>query len=259
MSNLIVKILRSGFIKASTASSQSLPETDKLAVKAGDAFMVSQIEPQGAYFKMFLIRPDHGRTDWLVFGQMAAVYQDGAMVYPVAVPAWPVPYFNQLANVRNPYGTCNVSSMAMAMSYCGAKQRTSERFPDELNNYCEDNELDRHVPYDLAKIAKAYGIADRFTEHATIQQVKEWLIQGNAIVIHGWFTNEGHVLCLIGFDDTGFCVHDPYGEWGSGGYDINDDDNFTKGKGLHYSYEMIERTCVEADGAWVHFLERKAN
>ena len=56
---------------------------------------------------------------------------------------------------------------------------------------------------------------------------------------------------LIGFDDEGFIVHDPYGEWFPSGYPTD-----FSGESLHYSYELIERTCSPDGQFSVHYISK---
>jgi uncharacterized protein YvpB len=168
-----------------------------------------------------------------------------------------VPYFDQLENSDHPWGSCNVTSLAMALLFLGAKPRNIHRFPDELDEYCDAHGLDRHSPQDLATVASAYGIKDHFSTSNTIESVKTWLRSGKPAIVHGYFSQSGHIICLIGCDDTGFFVNDPYGNWFADGYDRNDANNETKGKGLHYSNELIQRVCIGDDKSfWVHLLEK---
>ncbi|HAT12513.1 MAG TPA: hypothetical protein DCS91_01905 [Microcoleaceae bacterium UBA11344] len=71
----------------------------------------------------------------------------------------------------------------------------------------------------------------------------------NPCIIHGYFTAAGHIIVLIGFDNEGFFVQDPYGEWFESGYDTE-----ATGKALHYSYELIIRKCAYDDEFWVHYV-----
>lgn len=116
--------------------------------------------------------------------------------------------------------------------------------------------LDRHNPNDLAKAVEAYGALDKFRTNTTIDQVKDWLAQGNPAVTHGYFTSSGHVVFLIGYNPKGFIVHDPYGEWFPDGYKRNDSKNDQRGKALTYSYRMIQSTCMTDGQFWVHFLSK---
>ena len=199
------------------------------------------------------LRRDRGST------AIASLFQDCPRLSRdakfIANPMLNVPYFDQLENVDHPMGSCNVSSLAMCLLYLGAKPTTGCRFPDELDAYCDVHQLDRHSPQDLAKVAAAYGIKDNFKTNATIAEVKNW-VQTKPAIVHSYLTSSGHIVVFIGADDTGFWVSDPYGEYFADGYDRNDDSNDCKGKGLHYSNELIERTCCTGGEFWVHFLEK---
>ncbi len=77
-------------------------------------------------------------------------------------------------------------------------------------------------------------------------------------MIHGYFTDFGHIVVLAGYDEHGFLVHDPYGEWYSWGYDPNDGTEFdTKGKYIHYSYGLIQRLCLPDHNLWLHLISKR--
>ena len=168
-----------------------------------------------------------------------------------------IPYKSQLDNVNNPTGSCNVTSIAMALAYLGCQplkpeeQLADEQLEDEMYLFMLARGLSRHSPQDLAKLVNYYGYSDDFTSKGTIKEVQEWLASGNPCVIHGYFTSYGHIVCLTGFDDKGFWVHDPYGEWFSQGYRTD-----LSGKHLHYSYDLIKRTCMPDGDFWVHFISK---
>ncbi|MER3477312.1 MAG: hypothetical protein C4287_13440 [Leptolyngbya sp. ERB_1_2] len=132
------------------------------------------------------------------------------------------------------------------------------RFPDELDRYCSDNNLDRHEPDALAQVAQAYGCDDRFSKTASFEQIKEWLIQGNPAIVHGYFTPSGHIICIIGYNEKGFVVNDPYGELM---YSSNPSDShydiYTTGAGLTYSYNLMYQTCCGDNEMWVHFVSKR--
>jgi hypothetical protein len=168
-----------------------------------------------------------------------------------------IPYRNQRNNLLNPDGACNVTSLAMCLLHQGVKPRQPDRYPqfeDELYEYAELNGYNRHLGEDLALIANDYGVVDRFTRTATMERLKAHLASGKPAIVHGYFTTFGHIIVIAGYDEKGLIVHDPYGEWHGWGYDRNNAANFTKGKFLHYSYGMIEATCMTGDEFWVHFV-----
>ncbi|HEY9632459.1 MAG TPA: C39 family peptidase [Coleofasciculaceae cyanobacterium] len=164
-----------------------------------------------------------------------------------------VPYLSQLDNVTDPYGTCNVTSVAMCMAYLGHPIRNSqgEQLEDELNAYCYEHSLDRHVGEDLAKVLRAYGYKDDYQSNAKWEDVKKWLDQGNPCIVHGYFTDSGHIIVIIGYNQKGWIVNDPYGEWYSSGYDTS-----RTGAGLTYSYDMMERVCGPNGTMWIHYVSK---
>ncbi len=197
-----------------------------------------------------------GFNTWYAFGGHIQIIKDGTVAFPKPRPRTvklTIPYKSQLDNEENPTGSCNVTSLAMCLEFLGAKRKTSSgQFEDELYRYAEDHGLSRHDPHDLAMLVEAYGCRDDFRANATIEQVQNWLADGKPIVTHGYFTSFGHIVVITGFDDTGFIVHDPYGEWTSSGYRTD-----LSGKYLHYSYRMIKTVCIPDGSFWVHFLSKK--
>ena len=163
-----------------------------------------------------------------------------------------VPYLSQLNNTENPTGSCNVTSVAMCLLWGGiAPQNKNTQLEDELYRYMENKGLSRHDPQDLATVVRNYGLKDRFTSKASFDAVKKHLTAGNPCITHGYFTDFGHIIVIVGYDDKGFLVHDPYGEWFSTGYDTT-----VSGAYLHYSYGLIKRTCMHDGDFWVHYVSK---
>ncbi|MCC3447456.1 MAG: C39 family peptidase [Microcoleus sp. PH2017_39_LGB_O_B] len=163
-----------------------------------------------------------------------------------------VPYLSQLDNKRNPTGSCNVTSVAMCLLWGGVTpHQQGIQLEDELYGYMEKRRLDRHSPQDLATVVRDYGLNCLYTATATIDAVKAHLSEGNPCITHGYFTEYGHIIVLTGYDEKGFIVHDPYGEWFSDGYRTD-----LSGEYLHYSYDLIERTCIPDGLFWIHFISK---
>ncbi|MCC3409385.1 MAG: C39 family peptidase [Microcoleus sp. PH2017_10_PVI_O_A] len=161
-----------------------------------------------------------------------------------------IPYRSQLDNLHNPTGSCNVTSIAMCLNFLKVPRRQNAgQYEDELYQYAIDQGYSRHDPQDLAKIVRDYGGTDNFTSWGTIERCKKHLASGNPCVIHGYFTSFGHIIVLAGFDEEGFIVHDPYGEWFPSGYRTD-----LSGEFLHYSYKLIKRTCIPDGQFWVHYI-----
>lgn len=163
-----------------------------------------------------------------------------------------VAYRSQLDNHHNPYGSCNVTSVAMCLGFFGVKsQDPNEQLEDELYRYMRDNSLSRHSPHDLAIVVRKYGCVNRFTFDATIDQVKSAIDSGNPCILHGYFTRFGHIVVAVGYNSAGLLIHDPYGEYFEDGYRTD-----ISGAWQRYSYDLIRRVCIPDGQFWVHFVSK---
>jgi len=250
-----------------------LGNDEKTTLRAGNKLNLTFFETERKHIKVVLSQPMQNSAVWYVFGDHVKISGGEQPNLPekpkdekpvISAPSkpgqikLPLPYKSQRDNLENPDGACNVTSMAMCLEFLGiAKRRSSGQFEDELYRYALDHNLSRHSPYDLAKIVRDYGAKDAFNSHATVEMVKNWLASGKPAVTHGYFTSFGHIVVFVGYDDTGFIVHDPYGEWFADGYDRNDPSgNSEKGKFQHYSYNLIQSTCAGDGEFWVHFISK---
>lgn len=172
----------------------------------------------------------------------------------------PVPYFSQRDNQLNPSGSCNITCVAMALAYLGVKGNGQGRLPDQLYRYMEANNLSRHSPQDLAYLVNSRygpGIKDDFRADRTIKDIIQALDTGKVVVVHGYFTQSGHIILIKGYDPVkkAFICHDPWGEWYNTGYDRRP----SEGKDEVYSYAMISRLCEDPgdpSSIWAHFIYR---
>jgi hypothetical protein len=172
-----------------------------------------------------------------------------------------VPYFSQLDNRNNPTGSCNVTSIAMVLSFFGIKGNGQGQLEDQLYKRMLAAGLSRHSPYDLAAIVNRdygkFGITDVFKDNATHQELKKHLAGGNPAVVHGYFTDFGHIVVITGYDNNAYggrgayIVNDPYGEYYEDGYDTR-----ASGKGLRYSYRLMEDRAGKDGDFWVHFISK---
>jgi uncharacterized protein YvpB len=159
-----------------------------------------------------------------------------------------VPYRSQLDNVNNPTGACNVTAITMALLRFGKKGKHPEmQLEDELYEYMLDQGLNRHAPEDLAQVVRDYGCKDNYTSQGNIDLARSALANGQIPIFHGYFTREGHIITVTGYDSEGFFVHDPYGEWFPGGYDTR-----VSGANLHYSFGLINKVCMPDGQLWMH-------
>jgi uncharacterized protein YvpB len=270
---ITLEAIQNTILKLRPLDSTVLEANEKSSLAAGTKLELTYYEPVRKHLVLTLSQEMQGSAVWYVFsehvkvvgGEEPKVEAPPADEKPALTPATPpntvrldVPYKSQRDNINNPDGSCNVTSLAMCLEFLSIPGRRSDMaLEDELYEYALDHNLSRHNPYDLAQIVRDYNAKDSFDTHATIDAVKQWLAAGHPAVTHGFFTRSGHIVVLVGYDESGFLVHDPYGEWYASGYDRNAPGVMdTKGKFLNYSYGLIERTCCTDNEFWVHFISK---
>jgi uncharacterized protein YvpB len=257
---LVLKAHATTILKRQPIPSTQLPPEQKRPVSAGTQLAITSFQPENDHVRF---STPNDADDWFASKFHIQVKQDGQQLFPPTPPKsikLEVPYRSQMNNALNPTGACNVTSIAMCLLYFGIQPRQPDKFPqfeDELYDYTEQAGLNRHDAADLIKLVEAYGAKDTFSSTATISDVKEWLSQRKPVILQGYFTRFGHIVVAVGYDDRGFFVHDPYGEWHSWGYDRNDPNgNNTKGKYQNYSYALIESACMPDGNLWAHFISK---
>jgi len=245
--------LRPTVLKVSPLQSGQLSDGQKWNFAEGDCKDIYTCEVAHSHWRLHLVEPVAQYHQLYVYSRHCELIEAEDGELPPAVTL-DVPYKSQLDNWFNPTGACNVTSLAMCLEYLGAERRTrAGQFEDELYEYAINRGYSRHSPYDLAQIARDYGVSDRFVEAGSIDGIKAWIAGGNPAIIHGYFTSFGHIIVVVGYDEYGFIVHDPYGEWFATGYR-----NDLSGAFLHYSYGLIRKTCMPDGNLWTHYLSRKS-
>lgn len=162
-----------------------------------------------------------------------------------------VPFFPQTDNIFNPNGSCNVTSIAMCLSFLGiVGDGGYEQLEDQLYQLSLDRDLSRHSPTDLAQLVKLKGKKDNFIHSGTIKQLRNHIDRGFPTVIHGYFTRFGHIIECHGYDDRHLICHDPYGNY-LDGYSSD----VMNGKNVKYSYDLIKRVCMPDGDLWLHRIE----
>jgi GH24 family phage-related lysozyme (muramidase) len=163
-----------------------------------------------------------------------------------------VPYHSQRDNEFYPSNTCNITCVAMVLAFFGINSKLKPQLEDELFLKVQEKGWDRYTHDDLDKLFELYGIENEFTTEATWERIKAHLDNGNPVIISGKFTKSGHIIVLRGYDQKGFFVNDPWGEWFATGYQNK------SGENLHYSYKLLynvsyggSKTC------WAHFPMKK--
>ncbi len=175
---------------------------------------------------------------------------------PTLTPKELTPFYTQRDNKRRPYQTCNMTSAAMVINgfYPNLKPKSPYRqLEDELTNYCEQK-----YGYDgiylhsnIVKVLAQWGVKSVFDTNTSFEDAKKNLDRGNPCIYSGKFTNSGHIIVLVDYNEKGFIVNDPYGEWWNWGYENK------SGERLQYSYDLISNVSYSGrDKGWLHLCSK---
>ena len=167
-----------------------------------------------------------------------------------------VPYFYQYSNTMNPDGSCQNTSLAMALRYYGAPVT-----PDQLSGRygvgaaaagglttIRDNFNSEAARFGLR-------VRDRTYADGSVAQLRQLAASGKPVIVLGYFTNFGHVVVVIGYDGTNYYVHDPAGAWNQqlSPYASHGGHTPTNGIAVRYGKAVFEAAATGSDGyIWLH-------
>ncbi len=159
-----------------------------------------------------------------------------------------VPYLSQTNNRFQPFSACNVTCLAMCLKYWGIVGDNSHpQLEDQIYYRAQEKGFNRFSPQGLKEICESYGIADDLTISGTLKDIRAAITDGKPIIVHGFFTEPGHLVVIKGFGGDGFVVHDPYGEvmasmGGHSWYYRVNDTTHNYGENLFYSQDLRKDT-----------------
>ncbi len=199
---------------------------------------------------------EYGKYDQMSDEQQAAVEKHAGRIYEVAKNNTSpdgsksivdrVPYFNQYDNGINPGGSCQNTSIAMALGLYGVNVQ-----PDTISRRYGTSFA--QSPEGVASVFNTYaseaGISQRIQHHrdGSFEGMKALLDQGKPVIVHGYFTGYGHVVVVTGYDESGYYVNDPAGVWSErwkGGYQGS-----YNGRGVHYGKAAFEQAVGTLNGS----------
>ncbi|MEG5172820.1 C39 family peptidase [Microcoleus sp. B3-D7] len=279
-------------LKARPLETSLLSPDQILNYKAGEEIFISAYTPnlQGKYIRVFLDEFDSSSVEtapkqYYCIGDdveisLTAVSRGDSVAqhYPPVLPSkvnLKVTYHSQLNNLENPYGACNVTSLAMVLKFYGVDYRTKEDINNDvqLEDILYQKTLDwdaeygfggancsRHQPQFLMRLLRESGqkygdgkLQNSYFKNVTSEQeIKQHLAKENPVIVHGYFTNSGHIIVIKGYDDAEgvWICNDPYGKWlgYQGGYDNN-----ASGGDVRYTYSDLRAVWDVGGETWCHF------
>jgi ABC-type bacteriocin/lantibiotic exporter with double-glycine peptidase domain len=175
-----------------------------------------------------------------------------------------VPYYDQKENQQEGHRACNITSLAMVLDYYGVTdpQTTGLRTPDLIYDQFGIVQQPQALQQVFNSIAEQHGAKVRnvlYTQ-GTIAQLRERAAAGKPSIVHGWFTEAGHIVVVTGFDGSHYTVHDPYGKWDGSKHQPSQQsyDPSRSGKAIRYPAAQFEHAINDngtGDDLWLHTFE----
>lgn len=239
----VVPVTASTVFKSEPAQSSELNDDDVCTLEAGDLLELRSVPDRGhnGHLRLELARPRPGCR--LTTGY---VYEGHVDTSAIDFPQNPldVPYYYQYFNSYEPCCTCGLTSGAMLLGYWGRNLT-----PDTL--YVRYGKSQGQSPPGLAYIYRRELGYGQGTYAGTRAQIRRHLDAGRPVVIHGAFTGSGHIMIIIGYDETGWFVNDPAGRW-TGCYRCGyANRTSTNGRGAHYSYSAMNSVMNSDGNIWM--------
>ncbi|RHW76489.1 C39 family peptidase [Colwellia sp. RSH04] len=200
---------------------------------------------------------NHGNSNDMLPWMAADTSGGGGVTPPVAES---VPYYFQLNNYYDPYGTCSVTSLAMVTDLHNfTNPSVTGNTPDYL--YEELGGVLQTVPslangYNTMAIRAGSSKRADSKTNGTFAELQQALADGKVAIVHGWFTNPGHIMVVTGYDGAHYTVNDPFGRWNEqkwGSYNSS-----VSGEGQKYSkaaFEYAINDNGQGNDLWLHIFE----
>jgi peptidoglycan hydrolase-like protein with peptidoglycan-binding domain len=115
------------------------------------------------------------------------------------------------------------------------------QYEDDVKARFDRLGIDHRAPDGIRRLLEGLGLRDDLTMKGSLSDITRSLDSGEICILHGYWTEPGHILVIRGYNDKGdFFVNDPAGEWFYSGYSYNSPlspDN--KGQNKLYSRRLI--------------------
>ncbi len=248
---LTMTIGQTTVLKKRPVDTSRLEASERTTLPGGRVYGMSSYVVSENHLRVALTEefPNFGNTGY-VFPSFVRLQRGGRTFNPIPDQLeLNVPYFSQRDNPRYYWSTCNVTSIAMVFYFYGVRSQFGGQLEDELLQWCFNyagvgSQTEHSV---LTALIRAYGFRSSFSTTRRWSQIKEELINRRPVVIGADLTPAGHILTIIGYNRTGYIVHDPWGDAYTGYAN-------TEGRRLIYSYSYFNRVAGPDGNVWAHFI-----
>jgi uncharacterized protein YvpB len=219
-------------IKAQPVQSSELPDNLKFPLYSGQQIdiVADSLDQINSHYKFELKDPVNGIKTWYAFVPHVTIISSK----PELSIELNVPYFSQRDNRIRPHQTCNMTCGAMVIKYFYPDTKSQGQLEDEMTQYAVKKWGHDAIYYPnlISATLNHYGVSGNFGDY-TFDEMKQHLLDGNPIIHNGRYTQSGHFVVIKGFNQQGFIINDPWGEWFASGYQNK------SGANILYSYNLI--------------------
>lgn len=248
-----IRAKRDTLLKKEPTQGSDLADNQKVQVKEGKTYQLVWVGNTGdGHTKVSLA---YNGGNWFIFDDhWEGLAQEPEAPKLTGYKVLGTMYFSQRDNYRDANRTCFSSSCAMLLETLKPGTLPGPKGDDK---YIQTvfSIGDTTEAWVQTQALGRYGVSATFKQNANVENVKKQIDNGIPCpigILHKGPASApsggGHWICVIGYDDKGFVVHDPWGEidHASGTYISTD------GEGLHYSYNLIKSrwTVAHPNDGW---------
>jgi uncharacterized protein YvpB len=254
-----ISILEDTWLKTSLDQANQLDESQLCELKKGSVFVVNSIvaddssnhflvtlneSPKNCQFKKGYVYGVHiSFSGQVTSGSQTSSLSGSSNANTLTMPYYYYQWHNQAAP---PGASCGITSAAMLLGFLLKKEIT----PDQIFRHYGTHTKGQS-PEGLAAIYKDFGVkSSGSSRFGSFEAIKKHIDNQEPVVVHGYFT-AGHIILIVGYNQEGFVVYDPAGDWTRtvyGGYPNAPNDS-TAGKGAVYTYDQMKAAIVERDNS----------
>ena len=179
--------------------------------------------------------------------QLIAEHTKTVFVRPGEGQRLEVPYRSQYDNEISPLTTCQNTALAMMLNSRGWQGTPDDISSDFGTDTAKSPTGFAHL---YNRIAQRDGLIGRLEPElrGSFREVKHLIDSGSPVAIHGFFTQNGHLVVITDYDEDSYTVHDPAGVWNesfAGGYGTG---AYHSGANVVYERNAFERAVGTLNG-----------
>jgi len=158
-----------------------------------------------------------------------------------------MPYFHQYSNRLNPSGSCQNTCIAIVLKYYGADDITPDKISAKWGTYIAQTTGGLEKIFNAEAALRGLPVRDLAANAGTLRELHGLLDAGRPVIVHGGFSEVGHLMVLVGYDERYYYAMDPASKWTervNGGFTNRDDPQI--GRYTRYRREAVEAAIISS-------------